>query len=453
MAESGSGAIRRVLHVYVARVPTHDATNGLRLFSRRVVQQIPVESEAGFTYSIELLVKVHRLGWPIAETPFLWRERTAGQSRFRVLKWLPGYLRWVASGSQRRCSAVAGTPCRCAHRRHLARGKPRAMNDSMSRLRRSFLVTGGTGFIGSALVRGLLRHGAHVRCFDNNSRGAAAKLGDAVSAVEMVVGDVRDPAAVRDAVRGVHTVCHLAYINGTEFFYEKPDLILEVAVKGMMNVIDACREEGIRELIVASSPRCIRTPDECRRRRTCRSSSRRREPRVSYGGGKIISELLAMNYGRKHFDRVVIFRPHNVYGPDMGGEHVIPQFAIRMHAAFAASHGTVPFPIQGTGKETRSFVYIDDFTEGLLRVVDRGAHLNVYNIGTSHEVTIAEVAHLVAKCFGRRIEIVPGPLQSGSTLRRCPDITKLSALGFSPATSLEAGIATTVSWYRNTHAV
>lgn len=81
---------------HVARVPTHDATNGLRLFSRRVVQQIPVESEAGFTYSIELLVKVHRLGWPIAETPFLWRERTAGQSRFRVLKWLPGYLRWVA---------------------------------------------------------------------------------------------------------------------------------------------------------------------------------------------------------------------------------------------------------------------------------------------------------------------------------------------------------------------
>jgi hypothetical protein len=80
---------------YVLGMPTHDATNGLRLFSRRVLDRIPIESTTGFAYSIELLVKVHRLGWPVAETPFLWRERHAGQSRFRVFAWLPGYLRWV----------------------------------------------------------------------------------------------------------------------------------------------------------------------------------------------------------------------------------------------------------------------------------------------------------------------------------------------------------------------
>jgi dolichol-phosphate mannosyltransferase len=80
---------------YCARVPTRDATNGLRLFSRRVLQQIPIESRTGFAYSLELLAKVHRLSWPIAETPFLWREREKGQSRFRVIGWLPEYLRWV----------------------------------------------------------------------------------------------------------------------------------------------------------------------------------------------------------------------------------------------------------------------------------------------------------------------------------------------------------------------
>jgi dolichol-phosphate mannosyltransferase len=80
---------------YIARVPTRDASNGLRLFSRRVLNQIPIESKVGFAYSIELLVKAHRLGWPIAETPFLWRERKAGQSRFRTLRWLPQYLRWL----------------------------------------------------------------------------------------------------------------------------------------------------------------------------------------------------------------------------------------------------------------------------------------------------------------------------------------------------------------------
>ena len=79
---------------HVARVPTRDSSNGLRLFSRRVLDQVPVES-IGFAYSIELLVKVHRLGWPIAETPFLWHERKAGQSRFRTLGWLPAYLRWL----------------------------------------------------------------------------------------------------------------------------------------------------------------------------------------------------------------------------------------------------------------------------------------------------------------------------------------------------------------------
>lgn len=79
---------------HVARLPTTDASNGFRMFSRRVIERIPVESEAGFCYSIELLVKVHRLGWRIAEVPVRWFERRHGASRFQVIKWLPAYLRW-----------------------------------------------------------------------------------------------------------------------------------------------------------------------------------------------------------------------------------------------------------------------------------------------------------------------------------------------------------------------
>jgi glycosyltransferase involved in cell wall biosynthesis len=77
-----------------ARLPTTDASNGFRLFSRRVIERIAIESDQGFCYSIELLVKVHRLGWSIADVPVRWIERRHGASRFRVLKWLPGYLRW-----------------------------------------------------------------------------------------------------------------------------------------------------------------------------------------------------------------------------------------------------------------------------------------------------------------------------------------------------------------------
>jgi dolichol-phosphate mannosyltransferase len=78
----------------VAGVPSCDPTSGFRLFSRRVIDTIPLESTRGFTYSIELLVKVHRIGWPVGEVPARWYERTHGESRFRVLKWLPDYLQW-----------------------------------------------------------------------------------------------------------------------------------------------------------------------------------------------------------------------------------------------------------------------------------------------------------------------------------------------------------------------
>ena len=80
---------------HVARLPAHDATNGFRLFSRRVVECIPIESEAGFAYSIELLVKAHRLRWPITEVAVDWHERKAGESRFRFLAWMPLYLHWL----------------------------------------------------------------------------------------------------------------------------------------------------------------------------------------------------------------------------------------------------------------------------------------------------------------------------------------------------------------------
>jgi dolichol-phosphate mannosyltransferase len=79
---------------HLADVPTHDPTNGFRLFSRRVIEQIKVESAEGFTYSLELLVKAQRLRWGIAEVPARWFERSAGQSRFRVLRWIPAYLKW-----------------------------------------------------------------------------------------------------------------------------------------------------------------------------------------------------------------------------------------------------------------------------------------------------------------------------------------------------------------------
>ncbi len=314
---------------------------------------------------------------------------------------------------------------------------------------RTYLVTGGTGFIGSALVRALLKAGHHVRSIDNDARGRATRLSDLGSSVELIVGDIRDPAAVDKAVKGVDCVCHLAYINGTEFFYSMPDLILDVAVRGMTNVIDSCIRHNVGDLVLASSSEVYQSPaqvptDESVPLIVPDISN----PRYSYGGGKIISELLTLNYGRKHFKRATVFRPHNVFGPDMSWEHVIPQFAVRMaRLAQESPTGVIQFPIRGDGSSTRSFIYIDEFIDGAMRVIQQGQHLNIYHIGTTLELSVAQLAKRVGQCLGREVQIVPGSAVPGETLRRCPNIDKLKALGFEPKTDFQQALSKTVAWY------
>lgn len=315
---------------------------------------------------------------------------------------------------------------------------------------RKFLVTGGTGFLGSGLVRGLIAEGGIVRSLDDDSRGARRRLEDVAHKVELVTGDVRKPEDVSRAMKGVDCVCHLAYLNGTEFFYTKPDLVLEIATKGMMNVLDACIEHDVKQLVLASSSEVYQTPPTIPTDESVPLSVPDvRNPRYSYGGGKIISELLALNYGRTKFDRVTIFRPHNAYGPDMGREHVIPQLTLRLcDLADKQPTGRIELPIQGTGHETRAFVYVDDMVQGMIRVVENGDHLGIYHIGTTEEYTIRELAMTIGKAMGREIQIKEGDLWQGGTLRRCPDIQKAKRLGYEPRVSLLDGIKKTVEWYR-----
>ena len=311
------------------------------------------------------------------------------------------------------------------------------------------LVTGGSGFIGSALVAELVKSGIQVRVFDDNSRGAPRRLAGLERDIEFVAGDVRDLAKLTEAVRGVDEVYHLAFVNGTEFFYSVPDLVLDVGVKGMINVIDACRLHGVRTLIVASSSEVYQTPPRVPTDETVPLVvPDPLNPRFSYGAGKIISEVMAINYGRKHFERVLIFRPHNVYGPDMGFEHVIPQFVLRMSkAAEERSRTVLRFPIQGSGKETRSFCYVSDLVRAVMIMREKGEHLGIYHVGTAEEITIGELAHRIAAVMGLEIELVPAALPAGSTPRRCPDITKLVSLGYRPQVPLERGLPPTIRWY------
>lgn len=314
---------------------------------------------------------------------------------------------------------------------------------------RRILVTGGTGFLGAALVRRLVSDGHNVRVLDNGFRSSTSRLRDLSEHFEMVQGDIRQNEVVSRAIEGMDTVIHLAAVNGTEFFYTKPALVLDVGVRGILNVIEGCQKHEVGDLIVASSSEVYQTPSKIPTDESVALIVPDvLNPRYSYGGSKIITELLVMNQCRSDFERAIVFRPHNVYGPAMGWEHVLPQFILRAKEAIEVHPlGPVPFKIQGDGKQTRAFIHIDDMIEGIIVLLEKGKHLNIYHIGNPEEVSILEVAQKIFKVFQRECDMIAGVLQQGSTERRCPNIDKIKALGFMPEICLEAGLPSIIDWY------
>ncbi len=318
------------------------------------------------------------------------------------------------------------------------------------------LVTGGSGFLGSALVKKMIAEGWGVRVLDDYSRGRPRRLVDIADDIELIEGDVRNYETVYRATKDVDVMVHLAYVNGTELFYQKPQMVLEVGVKGALNTLEAAVSRGIKHYWTMSSSEvyqrasAVPTPEE-----VCLVVPDVMNPRYSYGGGKIITELLAINYGRAFFDSVVIVRPHNVYGADMGFEHVIPQLLMRATLLDESAEQSQPlsFAIRGDGSQTRSFVFIDDFIEGCYLAFMKGTDYSIYHVGTTDVVSVKELALKIMSLFGRRGVVMPSKTPSGETDRRCPAIDKAMALGYSPQVSLSEGLHKTKQWYMENRAL
>jgi len=306
----------------------------------------------------------------------------------------------------------------------------------MKNKKKHFLVTGGTGFIGSAICKLLLKKGYRVTIYDDNSRGKLNKIHVLKNKIKFIKGDIRNYKKLNKAFSNVDAVIHLAYVNGTKYFYTRPILILDIAVKGIINVIDICKRRKIKELYLASSSEVYQTPLKIP---TTEKESLKipdiYNPRYSYGGGKILTELMGIHYGKKYFKKLIIFRPHNVYGPNMGGEHVIPEFIKRFKKLKNKN-----FKIQGTGKETRSFIHIDDFVNAFNLILNRGRHLNIYNIGTTEKIKIKDLALVMSQLFQKKIKLNKMPIQKGGTKIRIPNIDKIKKLGFKQKLKLKEGL-------------
>lgn len=304
------------------------------------------------------------------------------------------------------------------------------------------LITGGTGFIGSALTRLLLERSFNVRVLDDNSRGNYRRLTDVMDSLDIREGDIRNADLVSKSLLGVDVVVHLAYINGTINFYERPREVLDVAIVGMQNVLEAMKVHNVPELYLASSSEVYQYPDVFPTPEAVPLVVPDPfNPRYSYGLGKIVQEFMS-THADTFLKRLAIFRPHNIYGPDMGFQHVIPELCAKIVAEKSNK-----VELKGDGSQSRSFCHISDFVQGFGLLLNADIERETFNLGTREEVTISHLAGVIASSLGRQIEFSTSLAPTGETKRRVPDISKIESLGFSQSVKLEAGVRDYCNWY------
>lgn len=320
------------------------------------------------------------------------------------------------------------------------------------------LITGGCGFIGFHLARKLATDPDNrIVLLDNHSRHGNAHMPELAALagepnVEIESHDLRGHReySYEMGTRRFDEIYHLAAINGTKTFYERPADVLRTNLETLMTVLDyasgpiggrpkvlfASSNEAYAGLeAIASLP--IPTPEN-----VPLVIDDPKNPRWSYGGSKLAGELLVHAYAAQHGVPAVIIRPHNFYGPLAGNGHVIPQMIARIRAR------EDPFKIYGAD-QTRSFCYIDDAVDAIILAMSyAGVPCPTFHIGTQAEIPMHALAHLlfdICKWTPERVERCAAP--PGSVSRRCPDVGLMASLGWRATTSLPEGLRATALWY------
>ena len=301
------------------------------------------------------------------------------------------------------------------------------------------LITGGAGFIGYNLVNSM-KKSHEVVVFDNEFRGSFDKFTD--EKIKFIKGDITKLSDWENIPSEIDSIFHLGAINGTKFFYEIPEKVLDVNVKGVQNLIEFCRKRDVKDILFSSSsevygyPKVFPTPET-----ENLSIPNPYNPRFSYSASKIVGELLCINFAKKYNFKHTIVRYHNVYGPDMGHEHVMPQF-IRKLAK------NEEFLVEGDGTETRSFCFIDDAISATLLAHNDDSHSErIFNVGNDIESSISDLIKLLSEISEISINPRFKSKENPGTKRRIPDISKAKSIGYIPKISLREGLKITYDWY------
>jgi GDP-L-fucose synthase len=318
---------------------------------------------------------------------------------------------------------------------------------------RRVLVTGGSGFVGSHLVERLLEAGAEVRVTGRRDRSTWHPVTRVREAVDYRQGDLVDPSFAASACQGGDSVLHLAaVVGGIGFNAPHPALLFAENVVPGVILLRAAQAAGAERILLTSSacvyPRGARIP-------TPEDDGFRDDPEegnIGYGWGKRSLEVFARMLALEHGTSVAIARAYNAFGPrddfSPATSHVIPALLRKAMAPGDELH------VWGDGTPTRSFVYVDDIVRGLLVSAERAPIADPLNLGTSEEISIADLTRAVMEACGVQKRIVFDPTKPGGQPRRTCDVTKAERLiGWTAEIRLDVGLARTVAWLRENPAV
>jgi dTDP-glucose 4,6-dehydratase len=308
------------------------------------------------------------------------------------------------------------------------------------------LVTGAGGFIGSQLVEQLLSEGASVRAFVRyNSRGDPGWLRYIPPAnrshLELVAGDLRDLDALRKAVNGCSLVFHLGASISIPYSYLHPLEVAETNLMGTLNVLMACRDEGVERLVHTSSSEvygtAIQIPID---------ESHPLQGQSPYSATKIGADKLAESFYCAYALPVVTVRPFNTFGPRQSARAVIPAIITQ-----ALTQNSIRIGNQDT---TRDFTFVTDTVAGFLKAaVAQGVEGQVFNLGVGQDIRIGELAQKIVQKIGRPValELDPERLRPAGSevLRLISDNSRArSVLGWTPEVSLDDGLERTITWIK-----
>jgi nucleoside-diphosphate-sugar epimerase len=301
--------------------------------------------------------------------------------------------------------------------------------------RERVLVTGGAGFIGSHLVDALLERGAEVRVLDNLSTGSRRNLAHCASRIDFRLGDIRDPDACRDAMRGVAWVFHQAALGSVPRSVEDPGTTVDVNVAGTARVFAAARDARVRRVVYASSSSVYGDSDRLPKR-----EGEEGKPLSPYALSKQMDEELAGTFQRSFGMEIVGLRYFNVYGPRQNPEGayaaVIPRF-------FKAYLGGQPPVIFGDGGQSRDFTFVADAVSANLLAAGAEASCcgRAYNVAGGRRTTLLELARLVGESAGSPRVPRHAPERAGDVRHSLADLSlSRAALGYSPEFELPEGL-------------